>query len=216
MCLLDSFNLQFLLLYHFQKNQRAEHIGDWVGFRPARRNGLRYEVEDYRLENNKTIKVITTYNSFIFLEWKTNKYELSQFLICSLSNYQFPRSSSLHCFGYRCEQAPIFQKPNFWISNRYQFPSYNRYLMGLDDLVSMTTFVKLNYFISISMIHIQGHSDCQGGAFLNLYIFFNYLLFQVVHNYGHGGCGLTVFWGAAGENVDLILKTLPGAGKSKL
>lgn len=74
--------------------ERAEHIGDWVGFRPARRNGLRYEVEDYRLENNKTIKV--------------------------------------------------------------------------------------------------------------------------VHNYGHGGCGLTVFWGAAGENVDLILKTLPGAGKSKL
>ena len=29
---------------------------------------------------------------------------------------------------------------------------------------------------------------------------------QVIHNYGHGGCGVTLSWGCAKQVVDLVHK----------
>eukprot|EP00111_Clytia_hemisphaerica_P016357 TCONS_00048420-protein len=39
----------------------AEHVGDWVGFRPAREGGERSEIEDYDIGDHKTVKVVHSY-----------------------------------------------------------------------------------------------------------------------------------------------------------
>lgn len=39
---------------------------------------------------------------------------------------------------------------------------------------------------------------------------------KVVHNYGHGGGGLTVHWGCAKDCTDLVLQFLAEGHKAKL
>ena len=40
---------------------------------------------------------------------------------------------------------------------------------------------------------------------------------HVLHNYGHGGCGVTLSWGCAGEVVNMVKEVLSnGKGLSKL